>query len=173
MCIFISYNVGPFILLCTSSSSVCFFPNSPSSDSAAPRDSVPVPGKHSQVCVQQLRGASPRVALAEERQSHQAIQTGEDPEPRGPAHQPAGSGGCGLLPVHSRQRAGHGLCHSQADSHREGRSAQPSASSVCHSLLQHIRPAHLGETRVQLGPNHRLLSALPARCGLVLRFIIQ
>lgn len=139
---------------------------SPSSDSPAPRDSVSLPGKHSQVCVQQLWGASSSVALAEEWPANQVIQTGEDPKPWSPAHQPAGTWGCGLLPVHSRQRSGHSLCHCQAYSHREGRLTQPSSPPVCHALLQHNCPAHLGETWVQLGPNHWLLCALPAsrRC---------
>lgn len=52
--------------------------------------------------------------------------------------------------------------HCQADGHREGRAAQRSSARDRDALLQHIRPARLGETRAQLGPDHRLLRPLSA-----------
>lgn len=135
--------------------------NSSSSHSPAARDGLPFPGKHSQVRVQQLWGAGSGAALAEERSVHQVVQAGQEPNPGGPAHQPARARGCRLLPVHCRQRAGHGVRHRQADGHSEGGFAQPAPPPDCRPLLQHQRPADLGETRVQLGPDHRLLCALP------------
>lgn len=138
--------------------------NSSSSHSPAPGDGLPFQGKHGQVRVQQLWGASAGAALAEERPAHQVVQTGQEPNLGSPAHQPAGAGGRRLLPVHRRQRAGDGVRHGQADGDREGGSAQPAPPPDCRPLLQHQRPAHLGEARVQLGPDHRLLRALPT-CG--------
>lgn len=136
--------------------------NSPSSDCTAPRDSVPVPGQHCQVRVQQHRWAFSSTVLAQGRPARQVIQAGQEPKPRGSAHQPAGTGGCWLLPVHSRQRTGHSMCHRQAHSHREGRSPQRPSPPDCHTVLQHICPAHLGEAWAQLRPDHWLLRSLSA-----------
>lgn len=143
--------------------------NSAPGDCPAPRDGVLVPGQHRKVCVQQHGRAPASPALAQERTAHQVVQTGQEPKPRGPAHQPAGAGGRGLLPVHSRERTGDSVRHCQADGHREGGSAQRSSPPDCHALLQHLRPAHLGETRAQLGPDHRLLRSLSASYGSVPR----
>lgn len=112
--------------------------------------------------MQQHRGAFSSSSLAQERPARQVIQAGQEPKPRGSAHQPAGTGGCWLLPVHSRQWTGDSMCHCQADGHREGRAAQHPSPPDCHAVLQHICPAHLGEARAQLGPDHRLLRSLSA-----------
>lgn len=153
---------GVFHKLMLSCLLLCPTWNSTTGDCPAPRDSVPVPGQHCQVRVQQHRWAFSGTALAQERPACQVIQAGQEPKPRGSAHQPAGTGGCRLLPVHCRQWTGDSMRHRQADGHREGRSAQRPSPSDCHAVLQHVCPAHLGEARAQLGPDHWLLRPLSA-----------
>lgn len=139
---------------------LCSTLNSASGDRPTPRDGVLVPGQHCQVRVQQHGRAPTGAPLAQERPAHPVFQTGQEPKPWGPAHQPAGPWRCWLLPVHSRQQAGDSVRHCQADGHREGRPAQRPSPPECYALLQHVRPTRLGETRAQLGPDHRLLRSL-------------